>query len=353
MPSPATSLAILAMLAVALPQSCSRSNPAPQASSPPALPTLELSTCSPSHATIWRWVSLPAVAAPWQEVTLQAKVSGYLAKIHVDLGDRVKAGDPLAEIAVPELHADLLKWEAEVELAQQDYQRINNAMKQASDLVTKQTADAAQAKRDIAKAGLESTKAKIAYAVFTAPFDGVVTNRFVDAGAFIADGAKLLTVVDDGTLRIRMGVPEPESLWLAKGLPITLSADSLPGRSFDASLSRSAGAVDARTRTLPIEADLKNDQQVLKSGSFVMARLGLEKHDQAKVIPVEALLTEKTKTSVFKLVEGRAKKTSVRTGFNDGVNVELLEGVDDKDILVSFGKTTVNDGQSVKVKAAP
>ena len=353
MPSPVTPLAILALFAVALPQSCSRSSPAPTASPPPSLPTLELSTCSASRATIWRWISLPAVAAPWQEVTLQGKVSGYLAKIHVDRGDRVKAGDTLAEIAVPELRADLLKWEAEVELAEQDYQRINNAMKQASDLVTKQTVDAARAKRDIAKAGLENTRAKVAYAVLHAPFDGVVTDRFVDTGAFIADGAKLLTVVDDGTLRIRVGVPEAEASWVSKCLPVTLTTDSLPGKNFEATLSRNAGALDTRTRTLPVEADLKNAGQVLKAGMFVMARLGLEKHDQAKVIPVDALLTEKTKTSVFKLVEGRARKTPVKTGFNDGLNVEILEGVDDNDVLVSFGKITVNDGQPVKAKAAP
>lgn len=353
MPSPVPPLALLALFAVALPQSCSRSGSAPAAGSAPALPTLELPTCSASPGTIWRWISLPAVATPWQEVTLQAKVSGYLAKIQVDRGDRVKAGDVLAEIAVPELRADLLKWEAEVELAEQDFQRINNAMKQASDLVTKQTVDAARAKRDIAKAGLENTRAKVAYAVFTAPFDGVVTDRFVDTGAFVADGAKLLTVVDDGTLRIRIGVPEAETSFVRKGLPLTLTADSLAGKSFEASLSRTAGALDARTRTLPVEADLKNATQALMPGMFMMARLGLEKHEQAKVIPVDALLTEKTKTSVFKLVEGRAKKTPVKTGFNDGVNVEILEGVEEKDILVSFGKITVNDGQPVKAKTSP
>ena len=77
-------------------------------------PAIELPVAKPQSATIHRWISLPATAAPWQEVTLQAKVSGYLDKILVDRGDRVKAGDKLAEIAVPELRADLLKWEAEV-----------------------------------------------------------------------------------------------------------------------------------------------------------------------------------------------------------------------------------------------
>src|SRR6187455_229233 len=191
---------------------------------------LELPVVKPQKATIHRWIKLPAIAAPWQEVTLQAKVSGYLDKILVDKGDRVKAGDKLAEIAVPELRADLLKWEAEVELAEQDFQRISAAMQRAADLVMKQTVDAARAKRDIAKAGLENTKAKVTYATFTAPFDGIITDRFADAGAFIADGAKLVTVVDDSTLRIRFGMPETEAALVKNGLPVSLIADSIPGK---------------------------------------------------------------------------------------------------------------------------
>jgi membrane fusion protein (multidrug efflux system) len=316
-------------------------------------PAVELPVAKPQKATIHRWISLPSTAAPWQEVTLQAKVSGYLDKILVDKGDRVKGGDKLAEIAVPELRADLLKWEAEVELAGQDFQRINKAMQQAADLVMKQTVDAARAKRDIATSGLENTKAKIGYATFAAPFDGVVTARFADAGAYMADGAKIVTVVDDSTLRIRFGVPETEASFVKNGLPVTLVADSLPGKSFQATVSRNAGAVDPATRTLPVEADLKNADHALKPGMFLMARIGLEEHANAIVVPVGALLVEKTTSSVFKLVDGRAKKTPVKTGFNDGVNVEILEGADEKDTLVVFGKTALNDGQAVEVKGAP
>ena len=345
----------LALIAIAMPQSCSKSAPGSSSASPPppALPTLELPTTTPKRAAILRNVTLPATAAPWQEVTLQAKVAGYLDKIHVDKGDRVKAGTVLAEIAVPELRADLLKWEAEVELAEQDFQRITAAMQRASDLVMKQTVDAARAKRDIAKAGLENTRAKVTYATFTAPFGGVVTERFVDAGAFIADGAKLLTVMDDSTLRVQFGIPETEAVLVKNGLPVTLTADSVPGRTFDATLSRNSGALNSMTRTLSVEADLKNAEHALKPGMFLMARVGMEKHDAALVIPIDALLTEKTKTSVFKLAEGKAKKTAVKTGFNDGVNVEILEGAEEKDTLIVFGKVAVADGQPIKPKAAP
>ena len=314
---------------------------------------VELPVVNPKKGTIHRWITLPATAAPWQEVTLQAKVSGYLDKILVDKGDRVKAGDKLAEIAVPELRADLLKWEAEVELAEQDFQRINIAMQRASDLVMKQTVDAARAKRDIAKAGLENTKAKVNYATFNAPFIGVITDRFADAGAFIADGAKLVTVMDDSTLRIRFGVPEIESALVKNGLPVTLVADSLPGKTFQATVSRNVGALDTMTRTLPVEADLKNAEHILKPGMFLMARIGMEKHDGVLTIPVDALLTEKTKTSVFKLVDGKAVKTAVKTGFNDGVSVEILEGTAEKDTLIVFGKVAVTDGQPITPKAAP
>ncbi len=318
-----------------------------------AATALDLPTARPQKGTIHRWISLPATAVPWQEVTLQAKVSGYLDKILVDRGDRVKSGDKIAEIAVPELRADLLKWEAEVELAEQDFQRINKAMQQAADLVMKQTVDAARAKRDIAKAGLENTKAKVAYATFSAPFDGVITGRFADAGAYMADASKVVTVVDDSTLRIRFGIPETEASFVKNGLPVRLAADSLPGKAFETVVSRNAGALDPATRTLPVEADLKNPGHELRPGMFFMARIGMEQHAGTFLIPVGALLIEKASNSVFKLVDGKAKKSAVKAGFNDGVNVEILDGVDEKDTLLVFGKTPVNDGQPVNVKAAP
>jgi RND family efflux transporter MFP subunit len=314
---------------------------------------LEMPVVHPRKGTIRRWISLPATAAPWQEVTLQAKVSGYLDKILVDRGDRVKAGDKIAEIAVPELRADLLKGEAEVELAEQDFQRISAAMQRAADLVMKQTVDAARAKRDIAKSGLENTKAKIAYATFVAPFDGVITGRFADAGAYMADGSKIVTVMDDSTLRIRFGVPETEASYVQNKLPVILSADSIAGKTFEAAASRNAGAVDAATRTLPVEADLKNADHILKPGMFLMARVGMQQHDNTFIIPVGALLIEKTTSSVFKVVDGKARKAAVKVGFNDGVNAEILEGVDEKDAVAVFGKVTLNDGQPIETKAAP
>lgn len=343
-------LLLLALASVA--PGCSKPGPAAQAvANSPALPTLELPTAKPKRATIWRWVTVPATAAPWQEVTLQAKVSGYLDKILVDRGDRVRAGDPIAAIAVPELRADLLKWRAEAELAEQDFQRIGAALARAADLVTKQAADAARAKRDIARAGLESTQARIGYASFAAPFDGVITERLVDAGAFLGEGAKIATVTDDSTLRIRFGIPESEASRVTKGLPVKLAADSLPGKKFDALVGRTAGALDSGTRTLPVEADLKNPGQLLRPGMFFMASTGLEKHEQALLIPVDALLTEKAKTSVFKVVDGKAQKVPVKIGINDGENVELLDGVAETDALAVFGRVLLSDGQPLKTKA--
>src|SRR6185503_19346211 len=146
---------------------------------------IEVKVTRPTRGEIIRYVTLPGGIRANQQATLYAKVAGYLESISVDKGDRVQAGQSLAEIEVPELLADLARYKAEVKVADTDYQRASAAQKKAPDLVTPQSVDEAKGRLDIASANLEHTETLLRYAKVTAPFAGIVTARFVDSGAFI------------------------------------------------------------------------------------------------------------------------------------------------------------------------
>lgn len=364
--------------------------------------TPELKYTQPQRGDIHRFVTLPGTIKADQEATLYAKVPGYLKSINVDIGDTVQAGKTVAQIEVPELSADLLRAKAaiaraeaekvkagtevtkakvEQDASKSDFDRVSKARKSSPDLITPQALDDAKARFDSAKASfteaqageklaaarlgeaqaeLKRIEALLAFAQVEAPFAGVVTARFVDAGAFIpsatsgsaARNAAIITLMDFQKVRASVIVPEVEASLVQNGQPVKVVVEGLGNRTFSGSVTRHAFALDAATRSLQVEADLPNPNKDLRPGMYATVRVGVEKHTNALLIPVGALLMEKANASVFLLVDGKAKKTPVKIGFNDGSNVEVVSGLAGGERVLVFGKIALTDGQSVTATEA-
>jgi len=317
----------------------------------PAL-ALELPSVRPATGTIHRWVSLPATLAPWQRATLHAKVTGYIATLTMDKGDVVKAGQVLATLEVPELQADMAKSKAEVAAAQIEAKRLHEARAKSPDLTLPQAVDDADAKLAIAKAQLERGETQMQFATLKAPFDGIITARWADAGSLAtANTTPLLEVTDMATLRLQIPVTELEAGLVIPGKAVKAQVDALGSGAVpvEASISRIAYALDPATRTMLAEADLKNAELKLRPGMYAMSKIAVEKHEKAVLIPVGALVMEKTNAFVFKYVDGKALKTAVKPGFNDGVNVEVPE-LKANDVLLVPGTVVLTDKQPVSVK---
>ena len=311
------------------------------------------------RADIHRWISLPGTLKANQQATLYAKVAGYLTKVAVDKGDSVKADQLLGELEVPELLADAKRYDADVKIAQIDLARLLEAQKKAPDLVLPQALDKARAASDVARANLERTNTLLGFAKITAPFPGVITARFVDNGAFVpaatsgsAQNAAIFTVMDYTTVRAQVAVPELEALSIRAGLPVKIGFEAIPGKTFDATVSRAAGALDEATRTMLAEADMPNPDGTFRPGMYANVKIAVEKHTGVVVIPVEALAMEKTNAFVFKIADGKAKKTALKLGFNDGASAEVIEGLGDGESVIVVGKGTFTDGQPVKAEAS-
>ena len=310
---------------------------------------VDLPVTKPTTGTIHRWVSLPATLAPWQQVMLHAKVTGYIAAISVDKGDTVKAGQVIARIEVPELQADLAKSKAEVAAASLESKRMQEARAKSPDIVLPQSVEDAEAKLAISKAGMDRITTLLAFAEIKAPFDGIVTARHVDAGALVtANTSKIVEIMDARTLRLQIPVTEMEASLVAVGKPVKAQIDASGPAPVEASISRIAYALDPATRTMLAEADLKNAELKLRPGMYAMAKIAVEKHDKAILIPVAGLVMEKTNAFVFKHVDGKAMKTAVKPGFNDSTNVEIPELKTD-DVVLLPGTTLLTDKQPVTI----
>ncbi len=318
----------------------------------------------------------------FNEATLYGKVAGYLRSISVDKGDKVRAGQTLAVIEVPEMAkeveqaeaacqealANLKKAKAQLELQTVTYQRYVDVHDRDPEAISKQEIDEWRNKYELAKAEVQLAEAKVTtaranrdrlmtldrYSRIAAPFRGVVTARFVDPGALIqaatssVQAQPIVTIQTLDTLRTYVSVPEVEVPKIHKGNEMTLTTAAYPGKVFKGSVTRFAEALDPATRTMKTEIDISNPQGLLRPGMYADVMLVLEKRPNAVVIPDTALETEGDRKFAYIVRDGTAHRVAVETGLDDGTNVEILAGLIDGESVIVTGKEGLAEGKPVE-----
>ena len=303
---------------------------------------------------ITRSVQLLGEVRPNQQVALYAKVGGYVKALRADIGDRVAAGQVLAELEVPELIADEARTRAELALAELEHRRLQEAAKQAPDLVPRQQVDAAAAKLAVAKAAQERNATLLGFALIRAPFAGVISRRSVDVGAFVpaatgggAGPAALFVLTDFATVRVQAALPESEAGLAAPGQPVSVLAEAAGAKPYASQLTRLSSVLENPSKTMLIESVLPNPDGALKPGMYANVRLGIETHRGVRLLPLTAVIMEKAVATAYVHEAGKARRRVLKAGFNDGTNLEILDGLKpDEDVLV-VGTATLTDGQAV------
>lgn len=329
-------------------------SPKPAAVTPPAVKTTPLATGEIARSLVLPAYRLVAI----QEATLYSKVSGYLKSLAVDKGDSVKEGQILAEIEVPELLADQKQFSVEAQVARTNHDRMTAARLKAPDLVVPETVENLRGLWQVAEARLQRTESLLQFSHITAPFAGLVTARFVDPGAYVPaatsgnSAVALVTLMDFSRLRVQVFIPEAEVPLIKNGLPAKLTVEELPGRDFSGTVTRFSYALDQASKTMLAEIEMPNPKGELRPGMYGSVQIEVERKKEASLLPVGAVLVEKSGTSVFLLAEGKARKTVVRTGFNDGTKVEILDGIKAGQPVILIGKLILNDGQAVTTSEA-
>lgn len=334
-------------------------------------------TAHPVRKAVTRKLDLPGDLLPNQQVSLYSRVQGYLEMIAVDRGSFVKKGDVLVKISVPDLEKEIAREKADLETlppgvtrdrARVDWyeaiwKRLDETWKKTPDLVSRDLLDDARGKYEVAKADLEFTKSKeagmkaaveqtqamIDFATLRAPFDSVVTERWVDPGELIQPATtKMLHLMETDPVRVRIWVPESDVPPVQEGGQAKISFDMLPGKTFDCKVARIFWALNRNTKTMAAEFDLKNPDRVVRPGMFAHVRIDLDSRPNALVLPASALVSEKKKSFVFRVEAGVAKKVPIKVGFDDGIEFEVREGLSDKDEVIVTGKNLVSGGEQVR-----
>lgn len=324
-----------------------------------------------------RTSEIPGEIYPFLSVQLHAKVPGYVEKVLVDRGNFVKAGDLLIVLSAPEMTARINRAEAQLTSAESDeaqaqaqlaaarstYSRMQEASKTPgavaeNDVVqAKQQAEAAQAlvqsrQRTIEsfRSNLKSEKDLASYLRVTAPFDGVISTRYVHPGALVGPGSDepLLQLDQISHLRLTVAVPESDVAGLVKGMKIEFRVSAYPDRKFSGVLARPAHALDQKTRTMPVELDVTNTQRLLAPGMYPSVLWPAGSFRASLLVPATSIVTTTERVFVIRNNDGRAQWTDVRRGPTVGTLVEVYGNLKAGDEVVERATDEIRDGSELK-----
>jgi RND family efflux transporter MFP subunit len=316
-------------------------------------------------------VTISGEFRPYEEVELHAKVSGYVDKMKVDFGDKVKAGQLMATLEVPELQDELENAQAARQKAEADYTnahliytRLLSVNKDHPNLVAQQDLDTAQA-NDLtttaaiaaAKAEVEKYQTMVSYTQITAPFDGIVTHRYADPGTLIQGGTSsggqalpLVRVSDNYRLRLDFPVTVDYVKDVQVGDSVEVRVDSLNGKTFTSKISRFTHDVNEDTRTMTTEIEVPNPNLELMPGMYATVVLKVEKRLQVLAVPTEAVIGEKTPTVYVVNRDNQIEEHAVKLGLETPDKYEVLSGLHEGEMVVIGNRSGLQDGQKVEPK---
>lgn len=350
------------------------------------------------RAPISNSLSIAGEFLPYQEVELHAKVAGYIRNINVDIGDRVRTGQVLAVLEIPELTAQLQAAEAGVRHSSEEIARSKNEVSRAEadqtaihaasgrlqkasearpGLIAQQELDDATSKDLSGAAQVDAAKSSLAaaqellqqsqaerehfaalseYSHITAPFDGVVTWRYADTGALIQAGTSnvasmpVVKLSQVNVLRLRIPVPESLAAAVRDGDPADIVVQAT-NQHLTGNVIRETDSLDRSTRTMQVEIDVPNSKYVLSPGMYANVTLRVENDPNALTLPLQAVNRGSDKATVL-LVDGQnhVQEREIKIGIEGANRIQVLSGLNEGDRVIVGNGGEYHPGQRVEPK---
>jgi RND family efflux transporter MFP subunit len=321
---------------------------------------------------------LPGSTEAFEVAAIIARITGYVAKRHVDIGDHVTAGQLLAEISAQELdhqiaqaqatltqnHAALNQAQANREIASVTWDRDSKLLDKG--WVTKQQGDTERLNlqaRDagvvVAQANIRAQQAQLevllqhkSYQRVVAPFDGVVTQRNIDNGSLVqadaAGGMPMFTVMHSDVIRIQLYVPQDQAFGLQKGVGAIVRVPEMPGVEFRGTVARVASALQPGTRTLQTEIDVPNKEGMLTPGTYCEVELQIPRKTMSLIVPAEAVIFNRNGLSAAVVENGIVHLRKLTVVRDRGTTLEVSAGVADGDQVILNPPVDISEGRTVQ-----
>jgi RND family efflux transporter MFP subunit len=343
------------------------------------VPSLRSATIKASPGSVS--INLPASTAAFTTAEIYARATGYIAKRNVDIGDHVKRGDLLAQLAVPEqddqiseneatlaqLKSALDQAQANETLAQVTWNRDRPLVGQGwatqqQGTIDVQTVKAQQAAVNLARANVAAQEKLLMmlhqnrdYATVTAPFDGVITQRNIDVGSLVQGNANtgtfMFEIMRRDVIRVFVYVPQDAAVGVAPGVAAIVRVPELPNRQFAGKVTRIADALQSGTRTLLTEIDIPNPSDVLSPGAYCTVELEIARKAPSFVVPAEAIIFNRNGLQVAVVSGGKAEIRKLGVTRDFGTWVEADAGVRSGERVILNPPVNLVDGGKVQLRS--
>ena len=338
-----------------------------------ARPPMTVELASPYRADVAQQLMVVGNLVGEQTVAVVPKAAGRLEEVFVKLGDPVARGQRIARIEDREIREQVKQAEAAFEVARATIRQREADLKFAEtnlqrsrelferQLLPKQTLDDADARYQAAVAQLELSRAQLtqsqarleelrinlANTVIVSPVNGFVAKRNADPGAYASQNAPVVDLVDISRVRLIANIVEKDMRRVTTGDSAKVEVDAFPGETFTGRIARVAPVLDPATRTAQIEVEIPNSTKRLKPGMYARVNLTIEQRANALVVPANAVIDREGQRGVFLADDNTATFRQVQIGIEDSTRVEILNGVTEKDQVITTGAAALQDGDRI------
>src|SRR6266478_3369153 len=324
-------------------------------------PPAQISAAEVTTEAVPRFATGIGSVAAVHQVTINPEVGGRVTKIFFEPGATVKADDPLVQLNDAPDRGDLANYQAQARWAETTLQRSSQLAQRQFE--ARETVDQKQSQLDQARAQIIKTEALIAQKLILAPFSGQLGTRQIEVGQYLTPGARIVTLTDLSLLYVNFTLPSQMRSEIAVGQRVNVTADAFPGRTFSAEIATIEPQVSADTRTMTIQATMRNPDNALLPGMFVNAAVVLPPQTDVMVLPETAIDYTLYGDSVYVIREDgkdanghpilRAMRTPIKAGVRVGGRVAILQGLQPGERVVAAGQVKVQNGAPVAISDSP
>lgn len=310
-------------------------------------PVIPVEVSSVSRGNISAYYSNTATLEAEQEATVVSKVRGIIEEIYVEEGDMVQAGQVIAKIEDDQYQIEADRAKATLDRLYNEYQRNKELYER--ELIAAETYQNSQYEYESQKATYDLAELNLEYTSVKSPISGVISRRHVKAGNMIGTDQPMYRVTDFTPLQAILHIPEHEMSKIRKDQRAELRVDALPNETFVGHVERISPVVDSETGTFKVTIYVDETKNMLRPGMFGRVKIVYDTRENTRMIPKSAVISEDLAQSVYVIKDSLAFKKVIQTGYTNGSNIEVLNGLDDGEMVVTIGQGSLQDSSKVSV----
>ena len=300
-----------------------------------------------SRGNISAYYANTATLEAEQEATVVARVRGIVREIYVEEGDQVKAGQVIAKIEDDQYRIEAARAKATLDRLQNDFQR--NKELYEKNLIAAEAYQNSQYEFESQKAAYELAQLNLEHTSIKSPISGVISERYVKVGNMIGTDQQVYRVTDFRPLQAILHIPEHEISKIRKDQRTELRVDALPNQTFLGHVERISPVVDSETGTFKVTIFVDETKDMLRPGMFGRVKIVYDTRENTRMIPKSAVMSQDLAQSVYVIKDSLAFKKQIRTGYVNGMNIEVIDGLEDGEMVVTIGQGSLQDSSKVNV----